>query len=726
MFLQEIVLYDCDEHAGVVFHDDEEQPPNREARKAASKVREVSDKEFCRSLGIRYVQPRQNTFIVGRADLLQYGTRLGRRDVLHNMSDLNICEECRKHFVNRQHLKACDGSFPICAGQSFPLDGLGRHLHCMRGRICNPNPKGGGGCFDLDEGVNVPWKKILKPRTQSTYYYLCSRCAPGTDNYLDVWGENVVAPGIDSSPNALAPTNIPYLPSEGHLSPHLAFDAREKKRAEHFELVVSKVAAKGGAIAILSAAEFYRFVRSICLSKNGQRALLLYMHKLHEARKKEYYDSFGVHAYTYGDSTLHTKVKSMEDTAAPAVILDQDIDFYKVKLSIHNLKFRESSVEIFTAHIGRVIQEMLLDPRFDRTKFFLQRKERTRCYTHEDTGEPYVGPEPMHGSRWTEAESTIPYGGSLMFMVLSMDETKSKLHKQFPYQMKVGNFDSSDCRKRYGTQVFATGPIIPTTKTRGTHESAGSNNVQMAAKNAVSSTGSAFCLLPLNELAKTEQTFYYPDRNSTIKVFIRCGSMPSDYEETRSEGQVYGANDCARCRGLHFSRACEERDRGQDSAHRHYMRPGKEFACGHAEPRTVEFVVRKQAEHIEELRFGTKDKANKLVQKTGVNSHCENMLHRLTHLLPHKINSVYGATGPDFLHAILLGIEMKFTVEVDAATKAFHRKDLPNFRTLADARDRQDGRLAMIPPFIDLQTFYCKCLLCSCIEPPSQNPSQNK
>ena len=105
------------------------------------------------------------------------------------------------------------------------------------------------------------------------------------------------------------------------------------------------------------------------------------MHKLHEARKKDYYASFGADAYTYGDSTLHTKVKSMEDTAAPAVILDRDIEFYKVRLSIHNLKFRESSVEIFTAHAGRIIQEMLLDPRFDH-KIFFWRKKGIREFTH--------------------------------------------------------------------------------------------------------------------------------------------------------------------------------------------------------------------------------------------------------------------------------------------------------------------------------------------------------
>ena len=91
---------------------------------------------------------------------------------------------------------------------------------------------------------------------------------------MDVWGENVVAPGIDSSPNALAPTNVPFIPAEGPLSPHLAFDLREAKRAEQFELVVSKVAAKGGAIAVLSAADFYRFVRSICLLKKWATSTL--------------------------------------------------------------------------------------------------------------------------------------------------------------------------------------------------------------------------------------------------------------------------------------------------------------------------------------------------------------------------------------------------------------------------------------------------------------------
>ena len=49
-----------------------------------------------------------NTFVVPLDMLYEYGSRLGHRDVLENMSDPHVCEECGDTFANLQDLKDCD------------------------------------------------------------------------------------------------------------------------------------------------------------------------------------------------------------------------------------------------------------------------------------------------------------------------------------------------------------------------------------------------------------------------------------------------------------------------------------------------------------------------------------------------------------------------------------------------------------------------------------------
>ena len=616
------------------------------------------------------------------------------------------------------NLKPCDGSFPMNCGQSFPVNAYGKQFHCRRARVCNPIA-GKTGCFRKGPreagqiALRSKWKKIKQPRTKETFYYLCSHCSILSDDHLDVWGENVRAPGIDSAPNALSPTDVPFLDEHEVLSPHDEFLESEETRAQCLASTIRTVARRGGAIAVSAAASFMRLVRRICLPREHQHLLLEHIDNEHIVAKQRYEAQFpkGSVPPFFGTNPLPRTVETLTSAAAPTMITEKDIPYYRFRISIHNLKMRENIVDVYSARVAPLIQSMLLDPRFNHREFFCQSKELSRVYVHADTGERYFGPELRHGNRWRKLESTIPPGGNLLWSTVSMDETYSRKSNILPYQFVLGNFNSSDARKSYGTQVFGSGSILPVNKKRHTHDTMSQNDHQLAAKGDAFITSACCAMLPFEKIAEKEQTFFIGSLNKTIRVFVRCGCLAADYEETKLQAQVVGGNNCARCNGPLWAREKEEEDGiSARKEQRHLMRYEKECTCTTAEQRTPEYVVRNQAKILQEVRFGTKQEASRLIQETGVTPHVEQKLHRLRNYFPHAIGSVYSATGVDLLHASMLGVESKFCVCVDAVIGAFCRTDLENFTSWHDARDRQDYRLACTPSFFSIRAFSRKCL----------------
>jgi len=77
------------------------------------------------------------TFELPLDDLHLYGSKLGHRYVLCNQSNPNLCEECHEISTQKRDLNPCNGSFLICVGQAFPIDGLGKQHQCNRGWICD-------------------------------------------------------------------------------------------------------------------------------------------------------------------------------------------------------------------------------------------------------------------------------------------------------------------------------------------------------------------------------------------------------------------------------------------------------------------------------------------------------------------------------------------------------------------------------------------------------------
>jgi len=685
------VMYDIDAEKEVIFR--QEHLPDGANEEGPVRARARTVQALKRS---------GNTFAVSLETLYEYGSRLGHRDVLENMSDPHICEECGKSFQNLQDLKDCDNSFPNCVRQSFPIDAQGRQYKCRRGRICNPIGGSPLGCYGSKDHVpknTKGWKKHIK--SANYVYYTCVACTKGSTHFMDVWGEDVRTPGIDSAPNSLSPTDVPKLPWHDDVPPYIQFEQSEGERSASYLKKAAQIFSRGGASVIDAAAGFLRFVRSAFLSKNQEDYLLRYIHERHEKSKEAYQNDFGKDATAqYPKNPLPLTHETVEAYAAPVVVLEKDIKFYKFRISTHNLKFRQAFVECHAAEIKQVLQAKFLDPRFNLDGFYCQGNQVPREYTNGSTGEKMYGPEVIHGKRWFTLEKTIGWNQRLLYLIISMDKTDSGKSSQYPYQLKIGNFSQEDGRKKFGCVVFAVGPILPYEKSNSTHETSNLTDTQAGTKAATLSFSCACCLLALEELAKKEQTFYFKDMEHTITVVVRVGIFAADYEETKHQCQVSGSNACGRCRFLEIARLREIAEGRNDPINmRAYMRPDRDLRCGYALPRTVEFVVSQQAEIMKTERFSFKYEAQELIRITGVNPHAENMLHRHQNLFPHESGSMYAATAPDVLHAVLSGVLNKFNVAVWNVIKIFHRTDLVDFGTDADARDRQDYRLSNGPTF---------------------------
>ena len=664
-----------------------------------------------------------NTFVVPLDMLYEYGSRLGHRDVLENMSDPHVCEECGDTFANLQDLKDCDNSFPNCVRQSFPINAQGKQYKCRRGRICNPlsgacvvNGKmqyARRGCYgnkDYKPTNTKGWGKIIK--STNFVYNTCIACTKGTTNFMDVWGEDVRTPGIDSAPNSLSPTDVPRLPWYDPVAPCVQFEQSEQERQRSYIDLAASCFQRGGEAVISAAAGFLRFVRAAFLSRNQQNHLLKYLDEQHNVSEKSYYNDFGTEGTpAFPKSPLPKRYETIQARSAPVVVQEKDVKHYRFRISTHNLKCRQAYVECYAAEIKQVLQAKFLDPRYDFDNFFCQSKEIERVYTHLETGKEMVGPQVIHGKRFFTLQRTIGSNQCLLYLIISMDKTDSGKSSQYPYQLKIGNFNEEDSRKRFGCVVIGAGPILPTEKSHGTEEREDHNDIQAGSKAASLSCSACCCLLALEELAKKPQTFFFKDMEHCITVVVRVGIFAADYEETKLQCQVTRGNGCGRCRFLEVATKREEEEEenrteeGEEtvganvSEKRAYMRIEKDLRCGYALPRNVEFVVSKQAEIIKTQRFGFKYEAEKMMKESGVNPHAENLLHRLINLFPHESGSMYAATAPDVLHAVLSGVLLKFNVCVWNVIKIFHKTDLQDFGTDADAKDRQDWRISNGPPF---------------------------
>ena len=133
-------------------------------------------------------------------------------------------------------------------------------------------------------------------------------------DHLDVWGENVRAPGIDSAPNAIAPTDVPFLPLCDLYPPHEEFRRTEASRAALLCSTIASIGRRGGELAVEAAASFMRLVRKVCLRSEHQHQLLAYIDDEHKAAELRYQAQFpeGSFIPSFGKNLLPIEVSALK------------------------------------------------------------------------------------------------------------------------------------------------------------------------------------------------------------------------------------------------------------------------------------------------------------------------------------------------------------------------------------------------------------------------------
>ena len=96
-------LYDIDEHA----NGNERKQHRGGGNKKGRDCKEPFD------ISVQFQMPL--------GDVLKFGTRLGRNDVLKNISaSRRSCEECGSQGVDRSGNRMCDGCYPACVDLGKP------------------------------------------------------------------------------------------------------------------------------------------------------------------------------------------------------------------------------------------------------------------------------------------------------------------------------------------------------------------------------------------------------------------------------------------------------------------------------------------------------------------------------------------------------------------------------------------------------------------------------
>ena len=114
--------------------------------------------------------------------------------------DPNLYEECKELCSQTKGLIACDGSFPICVGQAFPIDGLGKQHHVidvgfvMTGSVTSRKIIAASNHLSPPDQHSSKIFIFLKTKV----FWLCARCTTGSNTLLDVWGKRVIAPALHS------------------------------------------------------------------------------------------------------------------------------------------------------------------------------------------------------------------------------------------------------------------------------------------------------------------------------------------------------------------------------------------------------------------------------------------------------------------------------------------------------------------------------------------------
>jgi len=211
-------------------------------------------------------------------------------------------------------------------------------------------------------------------------------------------------------------------------------------------------------------------------------------------------------------------------------------------------------------------------------------------------------------------------------------------------------------------------------------------------------------LKDMDELANemTTYRFYGRDGEEVVPVYVRCIQYACDYEEMAALHSLEGHFPCPRC-VFTLEAAMREVSEGRKTfdTRRCFIR--SDCTCENSQPRTIEYVLKKQLEIHYFRKYGFIYQAEAAAKDTGVNSAVEPLLHRLVNLMPF---GPYSINPVDFLHSGGLGMNKMTCTFVDDVIRK-NRVTLAGTltRTVEDYRYVMDEKLGKIPVMRDLPSF---------------------
>ena len=432
------------------------------------------------------------------------------------------------------------------------------------------------------------------------------------------------------------------------------------------------------------------------------------LYAMTEARHAESVLSTGVpFAVPFPTCPLAKTVETVERQGATGMYTAQDVSFRKVKMSMHNVGQTQKSCDSYVGNAEDALQSILIDPRLDQDRFFLQASDVTRTYTDQHGNELH-GFEPWHGDFWRALESTIPEGGTLLCIAVHSDETDTKQGNRYPYRVVPMNIPLSARKLDGASRTIGYGGIMNMFRKRGAKRSDKLNDEQRNAKSAIGASIAAVMLAPLDAVAAQPRTFNVRTARGLVRrdLHIRAGCHNADFDEKKTLLALKGWA-CPRCLGYeHALRARLPDSPGNedldDNPHMCSL-PGS--LCGTARRRTVRSTLKRQVKLMNMKRYGaTLTQVAAAQQGTSINPAVECMSHRLQNLIPEIIGGPYVVHVVEILHSFNLGVAARAVALADAYVN-YVMQPTENCETPDDARFRVDTRLGAIPPMRRLLTF---------------------
>jgi len=377
-------------------------------------------------------------------DLLATGFYLPRINVIRNMSDKSICEDCHRKVPPEliPDMYVCDGCYPTNVGLTYPPDSQGRHFACHRAYLCVD-------CY--------PKRRIIAGLTELWFCKACAACKPA--DYIDVWGFNIHDPRDIIHHGSESLLQWPSLHPEviNETSPAVSYKNRNKLLSEAKQAAIDRrrMSSTGDAERSNRACtSFDLMARSLHLSDQQQEAILKVLHLIHA-------DGNLVGGNQSGDLLLPRTTETLHKAATGSLIFENDVPVHTVTIDTTGLLQGHKSLLVHVCNPLDVIQGMLLDDAFPAGSLFLQKKgQSAREFVMLDDScdikskqTPLRGHEAYDGDRWRDLLETCT--GYLLAICIHSDAVHKGAFSFHPWSLSILNFPRTYREHSGGMKKFA-------------------------------------------------------------------------------------------------------------------------------------------------------------------------------------------------------------------------------------------------------------------------------